>query len=62
MLKYINVTQYQGSVSLKGLSFGRKLVRLNHLVPKGMTNCISQMGVTEGISQRFRSHLVCPKY
>ena len=28
---------HQGPVSLKGLSFGRKLVRLTHLVPKDTT-------------------------
>lgn len=35
MLKFIrNVTQYERPFSLKGLSFGHKLVQLTHLVPK----------------------------
>ena len=31
---FVLVIRIQGPVSLKGLSFGRKLVRLIHLVPK----------------------------
>ena len=41
MLKFIiNVTQYERPFSLKGLSFGHKLVRLHvtHLVRKDMTD------------------------
>ena len=45
----------QGPVSLKGLSFGRKLFRLSHLVPKDTT---AQTAFHKSVNRRCRSNLV----